>query len=273
MQSPLRSPRSFTGHSNSNRAGSRIDRSAEGSIRTFPIGAGGAAVEPRRRGGAMLKMLLVLAGLVLLVEGIGATLEPSMSVRVEGVVSAPPEKVYRAVSDLRAWEPWFGRSYRKNGGRILHELGAEPTGVGAQLEMIFGDSAHVLVEIEEQRESERVTLRTVSGALDADLTDPESAGSIGARDVIELSEQADGTTLLVWQRIGDPVEARWVRVLDRAVLRRRVEAQVASDVESLGAFASDPESLAWWASLEDSEEETAAESAPASQASGSPDSK
>ena len=75
-----------------------------------------------------------------------------MTVETELEVSAPPAQVYRAAADLRAWERWFGRGFTSSGGRIVHQLGDLPQGVGAQLEMLFGDKAHVLVEVEEARE-------------------------------------------------------------------------------------------------------------------------
>lgn len=223
---------------------------------------------PQRRGGVMLRMLLVLAGLVLLVEVIGATLEPSMTVEADLEVGAPPAQVYRAAADLRAWERWFGRGFTSNGGRIVHQLGERPRGVGAELEMLFGDKAHVLVAVEEVREDERLILRTRSGPLDVDLTDPDSARSIGARDVLEFSGPPTGPTRVTWRRIGDPVDARWVRVLDRVALQRRVRAQLESDLESLTAFAADSETPLFWAELEAS---AAPDSDPSDSGSGSGD--
>ena len=233
------------------------------------------AAAAERRGGVMLRMLLVLAGLVLVVEVIGATLEPSMTVESELEVSAPPAQLYRAAADLRAWERWFGRGFTSSGGRIVHQLGDRPRGVGAQLEMLFGDQAHVLVEVEEAREDERLILRTRSGPLDVDLTDPDSVRSIGARDVLEFSGPPAGPTRVVWRRIGDPVDARWVRVLDRVALKKRVRAQLASDLESLTSFAADSDTPLFWAELEASSAAASdsGDTGSASQASGSPDSK
>lgn len=229
----------------------------------------------------MLRMLLVLAGLVLAVEIVGATLEPSMTVEAELEVAAPPDRIYRAAADLRAWERWFGRDFASSGGRIVHQLGEQPTGPGAQLEMLFGDRAHVLVEVEEARESERLILRTRSGPMEVDLTDAESAQSIGARDVLEFSGPPTGPTRVVWRRIGDPVDTRWVRVLDRVALKKRVRRQLESDLESLTSFASDSDTPLFWAELEaaaegaspDADSAASGDTGVGSHSSGSPDSK
>lgn len=243
------------------------------------------AAAPQRQGGVMLRVLLVLGGLVLLVEAIGATMEPSMTAEADLEVNAPPAAIYRAASDLRAWERWFGRGFRSSGGRIVHQLGDSSRGVGAQLEMLFGDKAHVLVEIEEARQNERLILRTRSGPLAVDLTDPDSVRSIGARDVLEFSGPSSGPTRVVWRRIGDPVGARWVRVLDRVALKKRVLAQLNADLESLTSFASDSDTPLFWAELDEaapevsdldgspSEDSSSETSGSASQASGNPASK
>ncbi|QDU65562.1 SRPBCC family protein [Engelhardtia mirabilis] len=184
----------------------------------------------------VLSLLIVVAG----VEIAGYFLPSRLDVEREAVIAAPVDSLYAKVADLQGWEEWspilaIGDDL-ETGVAFL----GPPSGLGAQMEVRFGDVLKVLFTVVEAEEPIRFALNSRSG----DPSDDLLAGSgFEGWDEFDLEALDASRTRVRWRRTSSEVDSYWLRVIDTVAAKPQVASQLEAGLVALAKAcgAPDPE--------------------------------
>jgi len=190
-------------------------------------------------------VLITVLVLFLLVNLVGAFLEPSVVVERELVVQEldlddeeDAARLFALTGDFAAWEAWAPLMQVGGGEGAEVRPGESTAGVGGSTTLVFDAQYAVLLMFSECDPKDGVVVEARMGSVSDDLASGED--DFRAWDRIGWERAAGGGTRLTWTRTGAKLPLYLLRVWDHFVVAPSVAGQLEEGLERLAeAAASD----------------------------------
>ena len=175
-------------------------------------------------------LLFALVLTILVIEVTGYFLPARMDVEHSAEIPAPRAEVFELVADLGTWPSWAPLLRGPDDAPLQPEFTGDERGLGAQMLVRYEDDQQVLFTIVEHEPPARLSINTRSGLPTDDLF---AGDGFEAWDDLTLESLSPSRTHLTWRRRGSEIESYWIRFLDRFVVRARIEASLADQLDAI----------------------------------------
>ena len=182
----------------------------------------------------VLSLLVFVVG----VEIAGYFLPSRLDVEREAIIDAPIDALYGTVADLKGWDQWSPILAIGDDVDTSVEFLGPQSGLGAQMEVRFGEMLKVLFTVVEAQPPTRLALNSRSGDPGDDLL----AGSgFEGWDEFDLQALGSDRTRVRWRRTSSEVDSYWLRVVDTVAAKPQVASQLEEGLVALAEACGAPE--------------------------------